>query len=165
MSHQTKMNGAKPRMSSTAGVKRNLTGLGIDLLSLAELQFQLLQLDLRDTRSQSRLPLMLLGMGVLLAFGALPIFLLAIGWSLIHLAGLPEHLAFLAVGSAGLLIAIGVLWCGWRTFWSALEPLKRSQQEFQDNMRLMNQALRRRAGACSSESPDVPLNDSQQNGV
>lgn len=80
MLDQKNMNGQRGQTSPAGGVKKNLAGLTHDLISLAELQAQLVAVDLRDSYSRSVVPAVLVVTALLLALGAMPVILLGIGW-------------------------------------------------------------------------------------
>lgn len=81
------MNGRKPSESPASQVGSNLAGLTHDLITLGELQLQLIGVDLREGLSKGLLPGFVIFSAVLLALGTMPVILLGIGWSLHNLAG------------------------------------------------------------------------------
>ena len=68
--------------SAAAGVRNGVGELLHDVVSLAELQTQLLAVDARESAQKARAPIVLVGAGASLALGAIPILLLALGMSL-----------------------------------------------------------------------------------
>lgn len=141
MPSQTKMNGRSVAQSPAAGVGRNLAGLNHDLITLGELQAQLLAVDLRDAGSASLLPVILLTLALLIALGTMPVVLLGIGWVLVNVAGLGEGAAFLVVSAVALGTVAALSWWSWRELSAAVGILKRSQQELKENVRWIKQVL------------------------
>lgn len=128
------------------GVGRSVSGLAHDVIALAELQVQLLAVDLRDSRARAVLPVALLVSGVLLALGAMPVLLLGIGWLLVRQAGWTEGAAFLTVGGGAILLAAAIAWIGSRKLQSAIEVLARSCGELSENVQWLKQTLNRPPG-------------------
>ncbi|MCA9077887.1 MAG: phage holin family protein [Planctomycetaceae bacterium] len=143
MSHQTTMNNGRQKreQSPATGVRRNLAGLTHDLITLGELQCQLVAVDLRDAKTQSIIPIVMIAGGLLLAMGTMPVILLGIGWALVNLAGFTEGIAFLTVSLIALAIAAATAWWGWNKLNSALAIMKRSQHELSENVRWIKQSL------------------------
>lgn len=129
-----------------AGVGRSVSGLAHDVIELAELQAQLLALDLRDSGSRAAPPVALLVSAVLLALGSMPVLLLGIGWLLVRQAGWTEGAAFLSVGGGAVLLAAATAWIGSRRLQSAITILTRSTQELSENIQWLKQTLKRPPG-------------------
>jgi uncharacterized membrane protein YqjE len=129
-----------------AGVGRSVSGLAHDVITLAELQAQLLAVDLRDSRSRAALPVALLISGVLLALGTVPVLLLGIGWLLVMHAGWTEGTAFLTVGGSAIVLAAAITWIGSQRLRSAITVLTRSCQELSENIQWLKQTLKRPPG-------------------
>lgn len=143
MPDQTTMNGRhRVAASPAAGVGRNVAGLIHDLISLAELQSQLVAVDVREGTSKSLLPIGLIVGSVLLALGTMPVVLLGIGWALVNQAGFSEGMAFLVVSVCALIAAAGAAWWGVRKLQSALAVLSRSRHELSENIRWIKLALK-----------------------
>lgn len=143
MVRQTQMNG-RDNGSPAAGMSRNLADLLHDLIALAELQWQLVMVDLEEGRSKSIVPLILLVLGAVLGLSTLPVALLTAGWLLVNLAGMSEHAAFSIVTVSGFLLSAGALWIGYRLLSNALNVLGRSRSELQENLRWIKRALEQR---------------------
>ncbi|QDU37173.1 hypothetical protein Mal4_14820 [Maioricimonas rarisocia] len=143
MLDQTTMNGVRADTSPAGGVKKNLAGLTHDLISLAELQAQLVAVDMRESYSRSVVPAILIVGALLLALGAMPVILLGIGWALVNLAGFGEGAAFLLVSVVAIGIAGLAGWWGVQKLKTAFQVLTRSRQEFAENVWWVKQALLR----------------------
>ncbi len=147
MSSQATMNGRNTNEPSPAtGVGRNLAGLMHDLITLGELQCQLVVVDLRDARTQSIVPLLMILGGLLFAMGTIPVILLGIGWALVNLVGVSEGMAFLSVSLIALAIALSTAWWGWKKLNAAVAVVKRSQRELRENVRWIKKSLLQHGG-------------------
>lgn len=136
-------NGRHPRGVGAAVVGRNIVDLGHDVVTLTELQVQLLAADLESVKSKSIAPLVMLASAGLLALAALPVLLLGLGWLLVNLADWPQWAAFLTVSIAALVLAAGTGWFAWTRIKSAFGHLSRSRDEFAENVRWLKSILRR----------------------
>lgn len=145
MFDQTKVNGTATPTSSPAGVRKNLAGLSHDVLSLLELQVRLFQFDVRESLTRGRFPAAMIVVGLVMALAALPILLFGGARALIDFAGVPEFLAYAAVGLTTLALAIAIGWGALRSLRTTFDPLQRSQAEFQHNIGLLKAMLRRRS--------------------
>ena len=143
MSNQTTMNGRSVDPSPVKGVGRNMAGLTHDLLALGELQCQLIAVDLREAKSRSILPAILIVAALLLALGTMPVALLGVGWALVNLGGFSEGAAFLLVSLVSLGLVVGTTWWALSRLRAAFAVLSRSKQELKANLRWIMQALRK----------------------
>ncbi|REJ86623.1 MAG: hypothetical protein DWQ34_27000 [Planctomycetota bacterium] len=123
-------------------VSRNLSGLAHDVITLAELQAQLVACDLREGKAQAIGPIVVIVAGLLLALGTMPVLLLGLGWLLVNHAEWTESAAFLTAGGAGLAVAGLLAWFGWKKLKAALSTFTRSQQEFARNVDWVKSALK-----------------------
>ncbi len=154
MAGQTTING-RPEQgpaaeSAAAGVGRNVSGLVHDLISLGELQCQLMACNFREGIAQSRLSVVLIVCGVLLALGAVPVVLLGIGWSLIAYISLTQAEAFLVVGLGALCIAALAVWWGWKRSQAAWATFTGSRRELVENLNWVKRALQEQSGGDTS---------------
>jgi len=128
----------KPQ-SLTGGVRDFVS----DLISLLELQWQLLQVDLKEGRSRLLRSAVLLGIAPVIALAALPVLFLGTAEILSASYGWP--LAYTQFGLAGSLI-VGALLIGWfglRALISSMTPLTRSRSEFSEHLAWMKSMLTR----------------------
>jgi hypothetical protein len=153
MVDQATLNAEHNGRGQPAGVGRSVSGLAHDVIVLAELQTQLLALDLRDSGSRAALPLALLVSAVLLALGSMPVLLLGIGWLLVRQAGWTEGAAFLNVGGGAVLLAAATAWIGSRRLQSAVTILARSTQELSENIQWLKQTLKCPPGHQRAQTP------------
>ena len=127
--------------SPASKVGSNLAGLTHDLMTLGELQCQLIGVDLREGLSKSIVPGVILVGAVLLALGTMPVVLLGIGWSLVNLAGFSVGVTFLMVSLVALVVAGLAAWWGVTRLIDALSVLLRSQRELTENLSWVKKAL------------------------
>lgn len=157
MVDQTKMNGQQRKTSPAVGMGRNLADLSHDLLTLVELQCQLLFVDIAEGKSKSILPLILIVSGCLLALAALPVLLLAFGWMLVNLGELSQHAAFFIVSLSAIALAGGAVWGGFKLLSRAMAVLGRSRQEMRENLEWIKFALKQHGTAQSFDQPIRPV--------
>ncbi|MEZ6144032.1 MAG: phage holin family protein [Planctomycetaceae bacterium] len=141
MSYQTTMNGRKPSETPASQVGSNLAGLTHDLITLGELQLQLIGVDLREGLSKGLLPGFVIFSAVLLALGTMPVILLGIGWSLHNLVGFSIGATFLMVSMVALAVSGLSGWWGFRSLMRSFATMKRSQSELAENLRWVKAAL------------------------
>jgi hypothetical protein len=137
MDHQTTVNRRRP-----GRVRQQLGDLVHDALTLAELQVELLKVDLRDARKGAALALALIGIGAVLALGSIPILLFAAAQGLVVGLGWPAPWAYLAVGGVSVLAAGLLVWTGTRHASGAMGTLQRSKTEFTETLRWFKGSLR-----------------------
>lgn len=147
MVNQTQMNGNRaaseaPIPEASNVLRTNVAGLLHDVLTLGELQVQLVTLDLRETWSKSKIPAVLIAGALIFALGTIPVFLGGIGWVLHNTAGWGVGVALLVTAGVALLLAGVTAWISWRKMSSALTTLTRSQQELSSNVRWIKNALK-----------------------
>ena len=99
------LNGAP---SPTGEIRHGVRHLTRDIVTLAELQANLLQVEARDWLTKVALPALLLGVcATIVALASLPILLLSLAYWLVEATVLSLPQALLAAGGVGLLVAIG----------------------------------------------------------
>lgn len=153
------------RASPTQGVRHGLAGLLHDVMTLTELQLKLLAVDAKAAGGRAVVPAILLVVAALFSLSALPLLLVALAQTLRDQAGWPAALATLAAVGVGLLLAAILGGIGYVRLRRVLEPLSRSQDEFNRNVAWLKNALKRHefqkqaeAGTPSAGSarPNVP---------
>lgn len=153
MVNQAQVDGKKTNASPAAGVGHNVADLSHDLIELAELQCQLLLVDVSESKSKSMIPVIVMAGAALFALGTIPVILLGVGWLLVDTLDLSEAAAFLIVGFVSLLIAAGAGWWGYRAVKSALSLLTRSRREMSENIRWIKMALKSRGTHAARHAP------------
>jgi hypothetical protein len=134
MADQTTMNGQQQTASPAQEVRRNLAGVGEDLMSLFELQGKLLACDVKEASQRVVLAIALIVGAAVLALGCVPVILMGLGWGLAELSGLSLPLALLIVGGVALLLAAGAVWWGATLSRRIVTVFKRSYCEFKHNL-------------------------------
>lgn len=126
----------------THGVRKNLGDLVHDAVTLAELQVELLKVDMRDARRGVVLALGLIGTGAVLALGTIPILLSSAAHALILHANWSAPLAYLVVGGVAAFVAGGLVWIGVSRAAGAVGTVQRSKAEFAETLRWFKGSLR-----------------------
>lgn len=153
MANQAAVNGHGS--GSPAGdVGEGIADLAHDLLALAELQYELLVVDIREGSSKSKFPAAVLAGTAILALASLPVALLGLAWLLVDYAEFSRGAAFLTVAATALLIAAGLAWWAYRGLHGALSMLARSRAELSANIHWIKQALKQRKGSAGAASAE-----------
>lgn len=127
----------------TEGVRHGLAGLLHDVMTLAELQLNLLSVDAKEASGRAVLPFALLGGAAVFALSALPLLLVALAQLLRDQAGWPAAAATATAVATGLIIAAVLAAIGYLRLRRCLEPLARSKEEFERNVTWLKNALKR----------------------
>ncbi len=141
---ETKMNrrnGSTP--SPPNGVAKDMGELTHDIVSLAELQFELFRSDCRDGLKRMLIPVALLLVAGIVAAGTVPIALILIAELLAQAAGLSRAAAFSIAALSGLIIAAAIAVVGWSTLRGVVRVFERSREELARNMTWIKHALKR----------------------
>lgn len=141
---QATVNGCEPIPSAAEGVSKNLGEFVGDVISLGEMQAQLVAIDAREAATKSVMPSLCGIGGLAFAVGSVPILLLAIGWCLIERAGFPADLAFLTSFTIGILVAAGLAVFAWQRMKEVAPIATRSADELSQNLRWIKHALQKR---------------------
>ncbi|MHB8900302.1 MAG: phage holin family protein [Thermoguttaceae bacterium] len=132
------------------GVAKNMGKLTHDIVSLAELQFELFRSDCREGIKQMLIPVALLLVAAIVAVGTVPIALILIAEILTQTTGLSRALAFSIAAFGGLLVALAAGAAGWSNLHGVARVLERSHDELSRNMTWIKIALKPR-GPTESE--------------
>jgi hypothetical protein len=133
----------KREPSAAAGVRDGVGDLLHDVVSLSELQAQLLAVDAKESVNKAKLPIALLVGGTVLALGAVPVLLLALGEALYLWADWNRPLAYLASGLVGVVVAGIMLYVAWQQTGAVIAVFDRSRVELAENVRWIKYALTR----------------------
>jgi len=125
----------------TPDVKGGIGDLAADLISLGELQLELLAVDSRDALRESVYPGILLCLGGGLILGACPVFLFGLSWGLAELTDISLAvaciiIAILALGGAG-----GLLYFARKHLRFSLGHFTRSREELRSNTQWLKRIL------------------------
>lgn len=129
------------RSETTPDMKGHLGDLGADLISLSELQIELLTVDTRDAMRESRYPIILLLLGIGLVVGACPVLLVGLSWWLSTITNLSLAASFLMVAMGGLLIAASLFFFASKGLRKSLGLLQRSHKELKSNIQWVKKIL------------------------
>jgi hypothetical protein len=129
--------------SAASGVRDGVGELLHDVVSLGELQAQLLAVDARESVQHAKLPIALVAIGAVLGLGCVPVLLLAMGEAFYELLDWPRSLSYLASGVIAALAGGLLLWLGIGKFNAVIGVFKRSSEELSENVRWVKYALTR----------------------
>jgi hypothetical protein len=127
-----------PRQEVRHGV-RHLTR---DVITLVELQSQLLKVDLRNWLKMSLVPgIALFAVGSLIALASLPLLLLSGAHYLAEAAAISLAASLLIVGGGGVLVALLIALTGWLAIRRGRGAFERFRVELEQNVAWLKQVL------------------------
>ena len=136
------------------GVAKDMGELMCDIVSLAELQFELFRIDCRVGLQRMLIPgAMLLAAGIV-SVGTVPIALLLVAELCVQLAGLSRTVALSIATLSGLIVAVAVGVVGWYHIRGVARAFQRSRDEFTRNTAWIKGALKPPAPIESQQSQD-----------
>lgn len=121
-------------------VVRNVSEFARNVITLAELQTELLKVDAQESLKKLIAPIVLLATTMLIILGCVPVLLTALALGLAA-AGLADWQAFLAAAGIGLALAAITGLVGWQRLRKLPAILNRSKQEFSSNVAWVKGAL------------------------
>ena len=141
--------------SAHHAVARNVGEVAHDIVSLAELQTQLLMVDARECCRRSLVPGAMVFVAILLALGCFPVLLLSVAELYVWLGGgqLGQGLALLLATITGALVAGCLGMVGYILLRRQFGLFYRSLDELQRNVRWIKRALRQTA---TQQPPRAP---------
>jgi hypothetical protein len=119
----------------------NVGNLGSDLMTLAELQVELLRLDAQEATKRSIPPLVVAVLGVAFVIGCCPLALLGLSWFIAAHTALSQAAAALIVAGGGLVLAAILFAVAYYWLRSCVAVLGRSREEFNRNLRWVKSLL------------------------
>ncbi len=134
-------NGSTP--SPPNGVAKGMGELTHDIVSLAELQFELFRIDCRDGLKRMLVPVALLLVAGIVAAGTVPIALILLAELLVQGAGLSRATAFWIAALGGFAAAAAIGLAGWFYIRGVVRVFERSREELTRNMTWIKHALKR----------------------
>lgn len=145
MDNQAKMTTNGRANRNGPSVTASFSELTHDVIELAELQAQLLALDVKETSLSTRTSVLLLiaGMGILL--GSIPIALIAFAEVLIEQASWSHALSYAVSTLLGLALSAGLMLTAYSRFKNGVGALRRSREELSRNVAWIKSNLRSRA--------------------
>jgi hypothetical protein len=151
MDHKTTLNGFGTRDASAHVVAQNMAGIAHDVITIAELQVQLIAVDLRALRKGVMCGLAIWVIAFALLFAALPTALIGTGLWLATVAHLSTAAGLLWVAFGAVLLVVGLFFVGWRQLERQRVGLRRSKKELRANLAAMRQVLLSNAGRASED--------------
>jgi hypothetical protein len=142
-------------VASPAGeIRHGVSQVLRDMVTLGELQTELLQVDLRNFLTAHIVPTLIFSaVAAVAALASLPILLASLAYYLVEVANLTVASAFLAAAGVGL--AVGAI-CGgiaWQRLKSQSSAFARSRIELARNVRWLKQVLGRPAETADHLTP------------
>jgi hypothetical protein len=140
--------------SPTGDIRHGVSQVLRDMVTLGELQSELLQVDLRNFLTAHVIPTIVLGtVAIIAALASLPILLASLAYYLVEVANLTVASAFLAAAGVGLVIAAICGGIAWQRFKSQSNAFARSRIELARNVRWLKQVLGRPAETADHLNP------------
>ena len=133
-------NGSTPAPPN--GVAQGMGDLTHDIVSLAELQFELLRNDCREGTKAMVVPVVLLLVAGIVALGTVPTVLLLTAEILIQVAGLSRASALSIAALSGFLVAVALGVVGWSRLRGVGRVFQRSREEWIRNLNWIKLALK-----------------------
>jgi hypothetical protein len=147
------------RNGSTAaphnGVAQDVGELTHDILSLAELQFELFRTDCRKGLKGLLVPIALLLLAIVVAAAAVPVVLICTAELLVQAAGLSRAAAFAFAALGGFIAAVGLGVAGWSRIRGVARVFEHSREELARNMTWIKHALKRPAPSDRQSPPGL----------
>lgn len=129
--------------SASKGIARGVTEFVRDVVTLAELQFQLFVADVQECRQSVLVPSLVLFVGAMLGLASLPIALTALALGISHVSELPYAVGFLLAAVFGAVASVLLCVIGWLRLRKQAHILGRSQQELVHNLNWLKKTLLR----------------------
>ena len=140
--------------SPPKGVAKGMGELAHDIVSLAELQLELLRVDCREGLRQIMIPVALLLFAGVVATGTVPIALILVAEFLTQATSLSRAAAFSIAAISGFLVALAMGAVGWSYLRRVVRVFERSREELTRNMTWIKHALKRPAPIKSQQPQD-----------
>jgi hypothetical protein len=142
---ETQMSTNGQSRNESPNVATSFAGLTHDVIELAELQAQLLALDVKSTSQKARTSFILVAVGVCMLLGTVPIALVTVAELLVQQFGWSRAAGFATATLLGVLLAAGILGAAWSRFRAGVVTMQRSREEFNRNIAWVKSSLRSRA--------------------
>ena len=126
-----------------------------DIMSLAELQFELFRNDYRQGLRCVLISVALLLISGIVAAGTVPMLLIVMAELLVQAAGLSRAAAYGIAALSGCLVAVAMGVVGWSQIRGVSRVFERSRQEWTRNLTWIKQTLKRPAPSESPPSRDL----------
>ena len=146
------LSGSTPELPN--GVAKDMGELTHDIVSLAELQFELFIGDCRNGLKGLMIPVTLLLWAAIVAASTIPLALICIAEVLVQAAGLSRAVAFLIAATGGIIAATALGIAGWYHIRGVGYVFARSREELARNIAWIKHALKRPAPVKSLQPQD-----------
>lgn len=127
--------------SASQGFARGVGTFAHDVLTLAELQAELLAADVRECRQSARIPALLLLCGLAVTISCFPVALTALALFLTRFFETSYACGFLLAFLIGAVVGVALIGVGWFQVSRRVAVLRRSQQELIRNLRWIRKVL------------------------
>lgn len=129
--------------NETGSTRRGISALLHDSIALIELQIRLFTHDFHQLRTGSGPGLLMLAVGIVLAFATVPVFLLGLGWMLAAVSGWSVWVAMITVGIlCGVAPALALIVLGWKSLQQKAAVMNRSATELRRNTDWLKRRLK-----------------------
>jgi glycerol uptake facilitator-like aquaporin len=145
MDCETKMNTNGRFRPEEPNVATSFSGLAHDVVELAELQAQLLALDVKNTGRNARAAFVLTVVGASFLLSAISVGLFALAAVLVERLEWSQSAADIVAAVIGVALGGAVLAAAWHLWQSGLSALERSRDELSRNIAWIKSSLRKRA--------------------
>jgi len=125
-----------------------------DIVSLAELQFELFRIDCREGFKRILVPVAVLLVAAVVAVGTVPIALILVAEFLAQAAGLSRAAAFSFAAMSGFFVALAIGVVGWSCLRGVVRVFERSGEELTRNITWIKHALKQSAPIESQQPRD-----------
>jgi hypothetical protein len=125
-------------------IRRNMTDLAHDVVTLLELQANLFKLDVKDTIRRSIVAVVVLLGGLFVLIACLTVALASAGYLLVEQAGLSYAASFCLSAVGGAILSGLMFVSGWLGLRRAFGTASRSRQEFERNLAWFKRVLKQR---------------------
>jgi len=137
-------------------VAASFSELTHDVIELAELQVQLLGLDMKETTQKTRTSLILAILGVCMLLGSIPVALIALGEFLVEQMGWAQSTGLIVATLVGVVLSLLILAAAWWRLRSGMGTLQRSREELNRNIAWIKASLRSGPAAMCGKEPATP---------
>lgn len=124
-------------------ITHNIAALMRDLSRMADLQLQLLSVDLQEFWSGARNRIVVASIALTITLGSIPVFLFALARFIERHTVLRTESAQFLVAMVTLLVGAAILWMSIRRIGTAANKMKRSRDELQENLKWIRSVLHR----------------------
>ena len=130
-----------PPQAVSGGLRKDVCDFAHDVLTLAELQAQLLVTDIKESSQSARLPSLLLFCGVMFGMACAPIALVALALFAVEIFNVSYAFGFLMTAMVGAALSGTMCAFGAYRLRNCFKVLNRSRQELECNVSWMKNLL------------------------